>query len=378
MTRPRPPKPLAKRTLVRVAVGATLLVAVLPGAAAWGQPPAPRTVTTLATLTILGGSVRHVAAGGEAKTATDGLDLAIGDHVITGRNASALVTFRDGSTLTVQPGSDITIRRADLERDRSNIAVRINVGTVWARVTRLAHPGSRLSLESNTATATIHDGLLGGRHAKDGTFACWTQAGELVMTDAQGDPLMTLKPGQMATMRPGQPAAFATFFVAFSTLRVTASPNVLPLVQVPEFGQVAGFVAPDIEVNQVYGSVTAATDAGRMVRVPAGHPGLFHVFLEGRQDGPFTVVVEGLYGPSETIYRFTFSGTIARGERLSTSVRQEMHSDGWKTDMEHMRGINYATARVESAQSSPLRREREPFPGKVLLSTAELQALGAR
>jgi len=370
MTRPRLPKHLA-------AVGAALLVAVLPGAAAWGQPPALRTVTALATLTILGGSVRHVAAGGEAKTATDGLDLAIGDRVITGRNASALVTFRDGSTLTVQPGSDITIRRADLERDRSNIAVRINVGTVWARATRLAHPDSRLALESNTATATVHDGLLGGDHAKDGTFACWTQAGELVMTDAQGRPLMTLKPGQMATLRPGQPVDFAGFFVAFSTLRVTASANVLPLVQVPGFGQVAGFVAPDIEVNQIYGSVTAATDAGRMVRVPAGSAGLIHVFLEGRQDGPFTAVVEGLY-LSGTIYRFTFSGTIERGERLSTTVRQDMHADDWKTDREHRGAIDYTTARVESVQLSPLRREREPLPGKVLLSTTELQALDGR
>ena len=324
--------------------------------------------------------MQHVTAGGQSRAAVDGMDLAIGDRVVTDRSGNALVTFRDGSTLTIQPGSDVTIRQADLERDRSTIVARINVGTVWARVTRLAHPASRLSLESNTATATVHDGLIGGNHAADGTFACWTQAGELIMTDAQGRTVMTLDPGQMATMRPGQPATSGTFFVAFSTLRVTTSANVLPLVQIPGYGLVAGFVAPDIEVNQVYGSVTAATTAGKMVRVPAGGPGPYHVYLEGRQDGPFTVVIEGLYRPHspETTYRFTFSGTIARGERLSTSVRQEMRSpDDWKTGVEYGQAINYTTATVEGAQASPLRRDRQPLPGKFLLSTTEVQAISS-
>lgn len=365
----RVPRRLTLAAVVRVVAWTALLLATLLDESASAQPAGPRT----ATLTILGGSVRHVTRGGEATAATDGMDLAVGDRVITGRNASAVVTFGDGSTLTVQPGSDIAIRRADLERDRSNIVARISLGTVWARVVRLADPGSGLALESNTATATVHDGLIGADLAKDGTLACWTQAGELRVRDPDGRPLTTLAPGEIMTVRPGGSTAVAPFAVTSMTLRVTVSTNLLPLVRVPDFGRVAGFVAPGVEVNQVYGSVTAARADAYVVEVPAGSPGPFDLTLEGRHDGPFTVVLQGLFRTTE-VYRLTFSGTIARGARLSTAVQQRMFDHDW----ENWQARDYRTARAEAGWAAPLRPMRGALPGRVVISSTEVQALEGR
>ncbi len=116
------------------------------------QQGGPGTVTTTATLSILAGGVTYVPAGEtQTKVARDGMDLSEGVRILTGPKATALVTFLDGSTLTIQPDSDVVIAQADIGRTGSRVRISINFGTVWARVVRLLDPGSGMSLESNTA-----------------------------------------------------------------------------------------------------------------------------------------------------------------------------------------------------------------------------------
>src|SRR5262245_49038831 len=72
--------------------------------------------STAATLTVLSGRVDHAHAGAsQAVTATSGTDLAVGDRVVTGPKGRALITFLDGSTVSVEPASDVTVRQAEME-----------------------------------------------------------------------------------------------------------------------------------------------------------------------------------------------------------------------------------------------------------------------
>ena len=59
---------------------------------------------------------------------------------------------------------------------------------------RLIDANSSFSLESNTATATVHDGLIGGQQKPDHSFICGTLAGDLMVKDRMGKLLVTLKP----------------------------------------------------------------------------------------------------------------------------------------------------------------------------------------
>jgi hypothetical protein len=247
------------------------------------QPKGPGRVSAIATLSILAApaSVQRVPAGAATpEPAKDGTSLAIGDRVLTGPGATALITFLDGSTVTVQPGSDVTVARADVGKTSAAISVRISLGTVWARVARLVDPGSRLSLEANTTSATVHDGLIGGQQNADGTFICWTQSPGMAVVDAGGREIMRVEPGQRVTLKPGEKPAVATFRVTLSALRVTVPRGVLPLVLMPDRARVAGFVAPGIEVNQVFGSKTSqAADGARALEVPVRRAGSYLLVL---------------------------------------------------------------------------------------------------
>jgi FecR protein len=340
------------------------LAALVPLAGA-AQPKGPRTLAGAATLNILQARVDRVTAAGEKSKATDGMTVAAGDRIVTSGSGTALLTFLDGSTATVQPGSDVVVRRLGGGGQRTGIL--INAGTVWARVSGLASPAPAFSLESNTATAAVHDGVIGAVYSK-GDFSCWTQRGELTVSDSGGRALITLQPGQQALVDGKQAPQTQPFFVNAMSLRVEASPGVWPLVEMPMLPLQAGFVAPGIEVNQVYGSVTRlGADGTRMVEVPAGYPGPYTVRIQGAADGPFTVVMTGLYRGSPA-YRLEFAGTIARDEWLWTSAQQELQQTGGF-------GIpDYRSARAESVRAAKFAPMRGDLPGAIVLAPGELGA----
>jgi hypothetical protein len=326
-------------------------------------------VSATATLSILAGTVHRVPAGGsQLKAAVDGMDLADGDRIVTWPKASALITFLDGSTVTVQPRSDVAVKKAEMGGGkRSETGIRINAGTVWARVVRALDPKVGFSLESNTAIATVHDGLIGGQQNADGSFVCWTRAGTLTVKDPHGKTLVTLQPNEKTTVQAGQTPSPQPFAINQSALKVTTSANALPLLEMPDKIHVAGFVAPVWEVNQVFGAFTGKTaDGAHIVEVPAGVPGPFLLVLHGLHDGPFKVTIVGAF-KGNPIYQQGLSGTIKKGERLRTEITQQMDP---ATESEPK------TAQVKSGSVVPLSPWQGPLPGTIVLSPMELKAPG--
>ena len=341
---------------------AAALLALLPLAGA-ARPKGVRTLGDAATLNVLHDRVDRVTAAGEKSRAADGMTIAAGDRIVTSASGTALVTFLDGSTLAVQPGSDVVVRRLDGGGQRTGILV--NAGAVWARVARLASPTGAFSLESNTATAAVHDGVIGAGY-KGGEFRCWTQRGDLAVTDPAGRPLITLRPGETTRVDGKQAPQARPFSVNALSLRVEASAGVWPLLEMPGGSLHAGFVAPGIEVNQVFGAVTRVNpDGTRVIEVPAGTPAPYVVRIHGAAAGPYTVTMTGLHRGAQ-VYRLDLAGTIARDEWLSTSLRQTIPKNAVG------RVPDPARARADSARAPKFAPMRDDVPGTILLAPVEM------
>jgi hypothetical protein len=174
----------------------------------------------------------------------------------------------------------------------------------------------------------------------------------------------TVAPGQKATLRAGGVTALAPFRVNVSTLEVITSPNVLALVLMPDGNRVAGFVAPAIEINQVFGSLTAtATDGARTVEVPAGDRGPFTLMLVARTDGPFTVGITGRFGET-VVYRHEVTGTLRSGERIALTLDQAVAAES----------AGPQAARVVGVRVGPAGPWRGPHPGRILVAPSEMAA----
>ena len=191
----------------------------------------------------------------------------------------------------------------------------------------------------------------------------------MAVVDNGGLEIMRVEPGQRVTLKPGEQPAVATFRVNLSALRVTVPPGVLPLLLMPDRARVAGFVAPGIEVNQVFGSKTSqAADGARALEVPAGLAGSYLLVLESERTGSdyvsWAVFVEGV-----PVHQETMPVRLAKGGRLATEISVTIDPSTAKEPR---------TARVTEAAAKPLVKLEGPPPGRILLAPAELERAAQR
>jgi len=317
-------------------------------------PPAMAQGAVTATLSVLTAPVERVAADAAApEPGVSGMDLAEGDRIRTGEGGVALITFLNGSTVTLLSGSEVTVKQAPTGRAKAaGIRLLIHTGRVWARVVQAAGSRSTLSLESNDYAATAHDGLIGAEQAS-GTFVCWTRRGLLWLTDRSNQGDTVLVAGQRARARFGVPVAPEPFVAASSAIEIRTTGPVVPLVRMPDGSTAAGFLAPDVEVNQVFGSLTEGKGQRWVVEVPGGHEGPYTLILTGTGAGAFTARVSGRY-LGFTAYRQELRGDAGPGERLFTRITQTV------------RGQDPQTARTVEASLDGLRAWDPSEPAAVV------------
>ena len=280
-----------------------------------------------ATLSVLAAPVERIPAGTSAgEPGVTGMNLADGDRIKTGARSVALITFLNGSTVTVLPDAEVTVRQTSSERRTGAMHLFIHAGRVWARVVQAAGSRSVLTLESNDYSATARDGLIGAEHRPEG-FVCWTRRGLMTIENSAGQSEAVLMAGQRAWARRGWPVTPEPFVAGASTIEIEASGPILPLLQMPDGGVAAGFLAGDVEVNQVFGSLTASRGRQRwVVEVPAGAPGAYTLILTGAGAGPFTAQVSARY-VGFRVFRQELRGEIEPGERLVTRITPSVKGD---------------------------------------------------
>jgi hypothetical protein len=116
-----------------------------------------RALAAATTVTIISGDiqVRHGATASFV-SATDGEVLAAGDTLRTGDDARAVLTYFEGSTVSIEPNSELTIENASSLSDGSTIVVmRQNFGRTWHVVTKLITGNSKYEVKTPASTASV-------------------------------------------------------------------------------------------------------------------------------------------------------------------------------------------------------------------------------
>ncbi len=338
--------------------GLTWGVLAIMAIALAGPSPASAQGEVAATLSVLGGQVERIAAGaGGYEVGVTGMNLVEGDRVRTGVGGVALITFLNGTTVTVLPDSDVAVRSGAADRATGTMRLFIHAGRVWARVVQVATVRSVLTLESNDYSATARDGLIGAERAPEG-FVCWTRRGSMTIANGPGQSEAVLMAGQRAWARRGWPITPEPFVAGASTLTVESTGPVVPLLRLPDGRVSAGFLSEEVEVNQVFGSLTSSRGRQRwVVEVPAGAPGAYPLVLTGVGAGPFAVQVSARY-LGFRVFRETLTGEARHGERLVTRIATRVT------------GGDPRTARIHSGSLEALRAWDGDGPAAVLLRPA--------
>lgn len=157
------------------------------------------------TLTIISGSILVRHPSGDFGPAEDGMILSAGDTVRTSSDARAVLTYFEGSTVEIEPDSQVTIDAAHPNPDGSTvILMRQDLGTTWHVVTHLLQGGSTYEVHTTTATASVRGTAFTVAVEPDGTTTETTTQGAVANSDPQGIATVVTPPGQQTTTRPGQ------------------------------------------------------------------------------------------------------------------------------------------------------------------------------
>jgi hypothetical protein len=145
--------PRRLRPLVRV-VGLGFVLAIVLGVVSmFGSG---RALAAATTITIISGDTQVRHGAGSFAPANDGEVLTAGDTVRTGDGARAVLTYFEGSTVSLEPNTELTIDDASTLTDGSTILVmRQNLGRTWHVVTKLATGSSKYEVKTPASTASV-------------------------------------------------------------------------------------------------------------------------------------------------------------------------------------------------------------------------------
>lgn len=140
--------------VLAAALALGFVLAIVAGAA--GLLGGSRAFAGGTTITIIGGevAVRHGAS--DFVAAADGETLNAGDAIRTGADGRAILTYFEGSTVTVEPNTQLAIDRAAVAPDGGTVVLMTQAaGRTWHVVTKLITGGSKYEVRTPASTASV-------------------------------------------------------------------------------------------------------------------------------------------------------------------------------------------------------------------------------
>lgn len=108
-----------------------------------------------AVLTVISGDVLMRFGAGDFSSASDGAVLYVGSTVRTSSDARAVITLFEGSTVELEPSSDISIEEATIHGGSTIVQLAQSLGRSWHVVTHLTTADSRYEVRTPSATASV-------------------------------------------------------------------------------------------------------------------------------------------------------------------------------------------------------------------------------
>ena len=191
-----------KRLRSRAVLIATTLAFVLVGSGVTAVFFASPAQAHSSTVIVLDGQVLVRHPNGQFAAITDGDVVAGGDTIRTTAGSHGVMTFFDGSTVELEPDTEITITNLQASTSGDKIVELTQaLGRTWHVVSRLVSPNSRYEIKTNASTAAVRGTAFEVAVTSDGRTTTTTTEGD-VTASAQGSEVHVLA-GQLTSVTQG-------------------------------------------------------------------------------------------------------------------------------------------------------------------------------
>ena len=314
---------LGRRKLVSAVSAAAVIAlaaALLVKFVLLGPSPAEASFTTLS---VISGTVEVRDEGAnDFRPAVDGETLEVGDIVRTGSEARAVITFFEGSTVEMEPETELTMQKLEGEEEGGFLTrMGQSMGVTWHRVVDLVDPKSRYEVDTPAATVGVRGTLFQVQVEADGTTAVEVFEGRVAVT-AQGVEKI-VEEGTGTRVRPGEPAQESSPLPAPpGTLEFELGSAAVLLVVTP-LSTAAGLVPPAYPINQEPGtSASTPADEPETVRFRRVVRGTYEAFLFGLRPGTYHLNVVA-HSAGQVACQRRIEGTVDEDEQWVVSINVE-------------------------------------------------------
>jgi len=306
---------------VSLCVATSLDVSGAP-VAAQVQTPAQSAQRAAAILTVISGGVLMRSAGADFSSATDGAVLYVGSTIRTAIDARAIITLFEGSTVELEPASDITIEEATMRGGSTIIELAQSLGRSWHVVTHLTTADSRYEVKTPAATASVRGTAFEVAVDDSSTTTVTTSEGRVATADAAATSEVLVTPGQATTVRANS-----------APEPPRSAPDAQRVVTVTAMSKTSLVVDPLGRANGFRDGRVVAQTPGARVRM---QDGTIVVTLPNVPDGVFATTV----APSAGVPVPVFTTVVDRGEEPVTVESSAQAGGASTTSGVELRGAN--------------------------------------
>ena len=315
---------LGRRATPALALSAVLVCSLcfifVCGSAVLGAQAQSPLLTSQCTLSLLSGAAAVQMPGSDRwQQANDGIVLQAGSKVTTAADSYALLTFFEGSTIKLQPNTEIEIQTLQkVDASRTEIVLKQWVGKTWSRVVKMGDTGSRYEIETPAAVALVRGTLFETEVGDSGSTIVRTTQG-LVRVGAQNGEV-DLPAGQQASVEfgsaPSQPSPIPP---PYNKLVITVNKPAVASVCDPT-GSSTGYLPSGIGFNQILGSKSSPIDDGtQVITIPDPVSGEYSIVLRCIADGTIQLDLGGFSG-GQTVFEQTRVSKVAAGSEWIIKV----------------------------------------------------------
>jgi len=297
-----------------------IFVVIVAGAAAFLYFPrggATTSAQNAATLAILNTAIEGARAGAAFAPALDGEVYATGDLVRANVEGRAVLTFFDGSSLSVDPGSQVKVVALNrVSADGIQVTIEQSLGRSWSSVQKLKTPDSRYEVRTPSTVAVVRGtGFLTfvQQLATGGTQTTYQVDEGTLLVNANAGGSVTVPAGSQVTIAEGaQAPASATPITPSPRLEINGSAGLGFLLVAPT-GQSCGTAGGKAEV---FGCVVTANKI--TIRDPA--PGRWGIFMTSPNALAVSAfVIDGFVGTTSNVRRVT-EGPLVAGQMVRSGI----------------------------------------------------------
>ena len=343
-----------------------------------------------AILAVLRGDVDAQRGSSAFAPAIDGDLLATGDVVRANQEGRAVLTFFDGSTLSVEPGSQVkVVSLARTSGDGLQVTIEQLSGRTWAAVQRLRTSDSRFELKTPTATAVVRgtafETVIEVVNGQPVTTIKTTEGEVLVRAEAGGETNVT--PGNQVTVPQGGQAPPAQPQPPTPRLQIQGTANVGYLVIDPH-GRTCG-----LSGNTLIRQIPRCDVQGGAVTIGDVVSGVYTFAATTAAPAPdASITVQGFRGTTRD-FGAAFARALNVGDLVRTTLAVTVGANGTLSAGQftpaevvtsvcgaEARGTVFASGKVEErgAALEAFAKANKGQPAAIVVTQAELSAVAAQ